>query len=443
MDKFSKLRGKFGNKSFFFITTDIKRAIGLEDIIPDFHIICSNYDPLIPVLRNKGIRIYCLEELKGKKADHTNNSGLLISDESVEKYIRKNSSDRPYIVYFKPSLIIDRIISAKKYISVGNTLALNNRFENKINMALILKKIRPDYIQEFAVGKFNDLDFTDILRQFGLPLVVQFGHGWAGRTTFFIESEDGFIKLKKQFPHTTVKITANITGFTLLNNCCIYRDNILVSPPAIQIDGINKLSVSKSVTCGRSWPVQNLTGDLILQIYRISRDIGRIMSDSGYRGYFGVDFLVEISSGRLFLSEVNARLTASSAFFSLLEMGLDQIPLLAFHYASFLSIDLPVSGHPFISIHKDKSVSGSQVIIRRKDTINSMNIKKFGEYRIIGKSARLLNTDYAPQRLKKNRFIFLPRINGYGSEFARIESKDKALKKPGELAGWVKNLLGG
>ena len=50
-------RNKF-DTPIFFVTPDVKRGLGLEDVFPDFHIIVSVWDELIPVLRRKGVSIF-------------------------------------------------------------------------------------------------------------------------------------------------------------------------------------------------------------------------------------------------------------------------------------------------------------------------------------------------------------------------------------------------
>ena len=159
------------------------------------------------------------------------------------------------------------------------------------------------------------------------------------------------------------------------------------------------------------------------------------MQKKKYRGYFGLDFLIDKKNGKVYLSELNARLTASAAFYTRLERGLGIIPFLAYHYSSFLGIDLPHTG---IS----PPICGSQIILREKKALKKLNLNKFGTYEIFRSSIRFLDTIYAPEKLRENQFVFHPEVHFKKSdELARIETKMKTLKIPGHLSVWINRLL--
>ncbi|OGF98903.1 hypothetical protein A2153_00775 [Candidatus Gottesmanbacteria bacterium RBG_16_38_7b] len=427
---------KLKNYPIFFISPDIKRGLGVEDLLPNYHVICSYNDPLIPVLRRYA-KIFCLEEIQPDNKNLPNNSGTLLANKHVQKFIQNHSAIKPFISYFKPSLKIDYLLKINKYHALGNNYELNEKFENKINFTNVFSEIIPGFLTSFIIGRMSELRFPKTVKKFGLPFCLQFGHGWAGKTTYFISDEIQLNNLSKKFPQTVVKISPYIDGFTILNNCCLYKDKVLVSDPAVQVSGINLLSSRENVTCGRQWPVLSIDKSTVRGISRLSKIIGRQLSSSGYKGYFGIDFLIEKRTGRIFVSEINARLTASSAFFTRLETGNGLIPLLAYHYAAFLGLDLPRN-------RRKPLISGSQVIIREESTKKEIKLKNFGNYQITNNRLKYLHDNYQPEKLSDNQFIFhsesYPREN---AELARIESKMNALFAPGKLSPWLSSLLSG
>src|SRR5262249_13236512 len=66
-----------------------------------------------------------------------------------------------------------------------------------------------------------------------------------------------------------------------------------------------------------------------------------------YRGCFGLDFLLDQDSGTLYLGELNPRLTGATPLTSqaALERGLP--PLVLYHLAEWLRIDVPVDVQEF------------------------------------------------------------------------------------------------
>lgn len=433
MKKYLKFLSK---KSVFFITPDVKRGLGFEDLLPDYHIICIYSDPLISVLRKNKANILCLEELTSGNINPVKNSGQLLENKLVENYIRKNSVSVPFIAFFKPSLKIEYIIKKKNYKSLGNSVYLNEKFENKIHLIDLLRKDFSGLINDSLTEKLTGLKFSDCAKKFNLPFVIQFGHGWAGRTTFLIENEKSFNGLKSKYPLTIVKAARLIVGYTILNNCCVYGNNIFVGPPALQINGIKKLSPKDFVTCGRQWPDTILSKKMISDIKETSIGIGQLMSLEGYRGFFGIDFLVDQKSGRIYLSEINARLTASSAFYTGLERDLGEIPLLALHYASLLNENLS------FPLNINLRIKGAQVIFRDAKTIDDINIKKSGTYKIKGTKAEYVNDDYRPGNLTGKSFIFHSeeKIRD-DAEIARLETIEKVLDAPGKLSAWFDRFL--
>ncbi len=426
------------DKTIFYITPDVKRGIGLEGILSNYHIICSYVDSLIPILRNQGANIFCLSE----KIDNVlsfNNSGKLLEHPFVFDYIKKNSTDTPHIIVFKPSLKIDLICRRMGYRLLVNNRELNDKFEDKINFWQMTQKYFSEYSIPAVTGILSKLSFTDLKNQLGLPMVIQFSHGWAGKTTFFIESEIEFNSLVKDYPYTKVKVTKYIEGFTVLNNACIYKDQILVSPPAIQISNIEKLKEKRGVTCGRQWPVKFITEKEISIIEKITQQVGSLMSKSGFKGFFGLDFFIG-KGNKIYLSENNARFTASCSFYTKLELGRERTPLFAYHLAAFLGKELLVSSN-----HLENS-SGSQIILRNpKAQPKIENNVKYGVFQTDNNSYVYQRNDYYPQFLGDNEFILMRRQIQQKSpedrEISRIESKREVLENVRNFKSWVKKIL--
>lgn len=430
MNEWSDKLNKF---NIFFITPDVKRGIGFEDLLPNYHIICSYWDALIPVLRKQGADIFCLAEISKMVP---NNTGQLLSDRNVLSFIQKNSSVIPYIMFFKPSIKIDIFCQKTGFGVVGNSSRLNELFENKVKSYTLLHKYFPSYLIPGETGQLGRLNYKDLFSRYGSPFVIQFGRGWAGKTTFFINNKKDFEAVQARYLYTEVRINKKIDGLTVLNNCCIYQDYIMVSPPALQISGIKILHPNPSVTCGRQWPVKFLDKKQIETINDISEKIGKLMQQKKYQGYFGLDFLAEKKSGKVYLSEINARLTASTAFYTKLERGLGRIPLLGYHLASFLHLGLPET-------QKTESLTGSQLIIRKDSEIKLDFVSRdLGVYQVQKMRLKFGSENYHPEKLKPNEFILIKEYLER-EERGRIETIEEIITVPMRLTKQFENLIRG
>lgn len=418
----------------FFITPDVWRGIGLEDRLPDYSIICTSYDRIIPILRHQGATVFCLEEEIGDEAKTFSNSGKLLEHPQILSFIKRRAKNIPAIMFFKPSLKLDMLIKRYAFKAIGNPVALNEEFENKISFYEIARSLFPEMVVPSRIGKLSSFTFSGIAGFYKSPFVIQFGHGWAGNTTFIIHNEEEFLSLVSRFPYTNVKVSLFIEGCTILNNCCVYKEDVLVSVPAIQISGLRDLSTNPAATCGRQWPVPNREEEMKKTVKTLSQTVGIMLQKKGYKGIFGLDFLFEKKTGRLYLSELNARMTASIPFYTRLERGIGIVPLLYYHLCSFLPLkDIPPK-------HDDSNIAGSQLIFRNKKTVDAIPLsREYGVYNI--KKELSEEQGYYPESLSQDEYIFLKkRRTGEQTEYARLESKRNVLHAGEKLESWVTSL---
>lgn len=434
MRQINKWIEKLNQLNVFFITADVKRGIGFEDLLPNYHIVCARADPIISVLKKQGANIFCLEGDGEKIPDRDNNAGRILAHQKVQSYIHSHSRNTPYIAYFKPSPKLDSQISCLGYNAVGNSSEVNERFENKINAYSILTKTVPSYTIPSVTGIMGNLIMDKLSNDLGSPFIIQFGHGWAGKTTFLVHNENEFQSLRNKFNHTTVRASKFINGLTILNNCCIYRNVVFVGPPALQITGIRELDDNPFATCGRQWCNFLLDKGQMKTVSDISKKLGYKMMKEGFRGYFGIDFIVEKSTHRIYVSEINARMTASTPFYTKRELAYGLIPLLCFHYGAFTDTDFPSSYYA-------NNLTGSQVIVRNSQTASNYDaLPAVGTYDYVNDLVSRKNKAYHPERLERNQFILLRRTDGKvtNSEKIRMETKDPVVDSDGKPLSLLK-----
>lgn len=429
---------RLNNQSFFYITPDIKRGLGPESILRNYHVICSFKDPIIPILRKQKANILCLAEIENDQADNLVNSGKLLENTFVIDYIKKKSIGKPNILLFKPSIKAELLCRDKDYNLLVNNSVLNRQYENKISFHNLVNKYFPGNSIPSLTGSLSDFNLIDLAKRFELPFIIQFSLGWAGKTTFMINQEEDFKKLLSRFPLTPVKISKYIAGFTVLNNACIYKRKVFVSPPAFQISGFSELSSNPFSTCGREWPAKFLTAEMEKTIYDLTLKIGEIMIKNGYKGLFGLDFIIDERNGKVILSENNARFTASTAFWTKMEIGENLTPLMAYHLAEFLGIEL---NSDYVV---DNDISATQLIFRDANfQPKKLETDGFGVFSRIQNTWKLEQPEYRPENLGHDEIIYMKRekvIKG-DSELSRIETKVEAVKSVKSLHEWVKKLL--
>lgn len=293
------------------------------------------------------------------------NSGRLLSHQKVIDYILKKSKQTkltPAIIPFKPSAKIDFICQKYNWINVSNPGPINRFLEDKIKFAKLSQKYKLPVIP-FSLDTFSQKNFLKYQKKYGQKLVIQTHFGWAGNSTFSSDSWDEINDKISQ--NIVVKYSPFIeSSYSLLNNCCLTKSGLIQSPPALQYTGIFPYTKNPFTTVGRQWP-SFAPKKVINNIKTITENFGKILKEIGYKGFFGLDFLIH--KNKVFLLECNPRLTASFGFYTRIEQKQKITPLFYFHLAEFLKIDYSIDLKQEKSRFNNKKIIGSELTPKNKN----------------------------------------------------------------------------
>lgn len=309
------------------------------------------------------------------------NSGKLLSNPKVIEFIKNNSANsgrKPAIIPFKPSAKIDLICRQNNWVLIGNNSGLNRLLEDKIKFYDLCSKNNLPLLPALIVP-FNQVNYQLAKDKFGDKLVLQTHFGWAGNSSF-VSSE--WSDISQLIPlNTIVKISPFIKGYSLINNCCLTSNGLIQSPPGMQYTGIPQLTNNPLATVGRQWP--SFTSNLInSQVRLITQNFSEILKELNYRGFFGLDFIVDDQN--VYLIECNPRLTASFAFYTQLELNLGVTPLFLLHLAEFINLNFVEKDHFEIQI------TGSEITSKNK---NGATIKKYSDFTAFSKSIQPISIE--------------------------------------------------
>lgn len=413
----------------FFFTNDAKVALGLEKIIPNYHIVCIDDNPIIDYLVEDGLKVFCYERAVGKRNCLFRSSSQLVAQPEVQKYLEQEAPNgKLAALFFKPCGNPFTKSSQFKVTLLNNSPSLNWSLENKIEFFQKFKNEFP--FPRGEIVRLGQVTFEDLVKRYGAKLVFQFGRGWAGNSTFFIERESDFIRLRSQSPERLVKVSSFVVAQTAINNACLANGKTVVSPPFKQITGLPEYTPYAGGTCGNNWDSEDFPEEISKKTVRLTEKLSEKMNRAGYRGIFGLDFLIT-EEGEAFISENNARLTASIPMFTKLELSAKRVPLLAWHILEFLGVDCQNEGLIIPEGHL-ASVSGGQLILRniKKETQEVGGEVAPGVYHQTEddpSSWEFLRAGYSVDVLdSEEEYLVLPAAKGrmvsHGIEYLRIQS---------------------
>ena len=201
--------------------------------------------------------------------------------------------------------------------------------------------------------------------------VVQTAHGDSGKTTFFISSEADYQKVAAKIENEdVVKVMrrVNCTGTAI--EACATRWGTFVGPLLTELIGIEALTPYPGGWCGNELYDAAFSADIRRQVQRKTQAMGDALYQRGYRGYFELDYLIDLDSNEVYLGELNARITGISAMTNMSDFSAQNIPLFLFHLLEFEpEIDLKLDADEFNQAVLAQGAVGiaAQVILKYTD----------------------------------------------------------------------------
>ncbi len=349
-------------KCVFFVTPEISQALGIIELVPQVKIITGQTHPLIPYLRENGNHIFCLEETINRENFNWKNSASILACEESLSYIKEKSQGKqPAVACFKPSPKLDLICKGNGFLQLSGQPSLNRLFENKLlfNDMWSGKVPTVPAIIDYSNNLLTNNLALGWLDQEGV--VIQHERGWAGQGTIICKNRDELKSTLQNENNNKIKVSKYINGSTYTVNFVIGKNRFWIGEIAKQINSPTPdFGPSESTTCGRKWP-SGLSNKVKLDINNLVTEVCYVMQTKGYRGFAGVDLIIDDEDRSIYLLEVNPRLTASESFLTRLELNNNLTPLSLLHYLSLLDID---SEYENSVEYAFDSICGTQLLVR-------------------------------------------------------------------------------
>lgn len=321
----------------FFFCTDPERALGLETLITNFHIVCVDGGDIIKSISDRGGKIFSLAQELGNPNPIKRNTNHLLQHPKAQEYVKKNlkKGEEPAVMVFKIAPNIERTCQTLGYNLLNTTSRLNRKFECKISQYQNLS-IPGINFPETIISTLEKLNYDIMSKEFGIPFVIQFDRGHTGGGTIFIKERSQLDTLTKQFPKRIVRAAKLIEGVAWTINACVTRFGIAYGGLSRQITGVKELTKMEGGTVGNDWGAsKDLDQETITQITEMTRSVGSEMYEANFRGIFGVDFIID-NGGKAYIIEVNARPVASVSMHNKMMLQRGLLPFHLLHISEFL-----------------------------------------------------------------------------------------------------------
>lgn len=331
-----------------FVGVDPHYSVGPESWFERYRVACRHEVPALAGLEAEGVPLFCLEREVGAEALPGRATPDLLAHPRTLAFLEGLAAEAGSLslLLFKPSAKVEGLALARGWRVLGATASLARRMENKLQFYRLLDGLGlpcPPWIEV-------DVDTTSyaaLARSLGPHFVVQGAHGFSGSSTFDVPDEAAFQVAAVALRRRTARAAAFVGGAPLtLTGCVVDQGVVLVGRLFHQVTGAPQCTVHRLGACGNDWSASPPPEDLQEQARGVARRVGEELGQRGFRGIYGMDFVVADDGGGVLAIEVNPRLVSSVPMATVLEEEAGLVPLLAWHLLATSGVASPLGNWP-------------------------------------------------------------------------------------------------
>ena len=385
--------------------------IGIEHLIRNFEILSFLNTKEADVIAKKNKISFFMEgyvkgEFRKDEISSFNNSNnfkikdensktiATLKDKIIAEYL-KSKKEKPVLLLYRMSEGLVNLFKENKWTIVGSDYNVRKKYDNKIDFNRILEEVDLP-VPPYMILPQEEIDYDVVAKSLGDKVVIQFPISFSGSGTFIVQSKedfyktissDRFVKQKKKNTQKKIRITKYINRklSPVMGVCCtkegiVYTDlyNQIIDMPEV----VNE-DKGTGVYCGNEWTSVNFSETVKKQAYKAADKIGKYLKNKeGYKGYFGLDFILDDDTKILYPIEVNVRLIGSFPVFSMIQEVHKQPLIQALQILQYLDLDDYVLDIESINKNMKGKMKGSYINLysRNKNAVYNKGELEAGIY---------------------------------------------------------------
>lgn len=349
----SDIRNFFRNneKPMFFISPTNFNLIGINEWVKNFNYIYyidsynGNHPSGFAPIEDQNSQFNSIENYRSGQREVVDYNNYLLSNSQVIDYI-KSFGKNPVALFLMFDENTEKLCQENNIKIWFPPNSLRQRLDNKIETVrlgnLVGVKSVPNCISQ--VNNYTYLQELAETYNLGTNLVIQTAFGDSGHGTFFITNETDWNKYANLITkQSEVKIMKQINCYSATQESCITKQGIIIAPLQTEVIGFSELTSDKGGWCGNELFPNAFTQEIKDKAWEYTFKFGKQLEKEGYRGYFNLDYLIEISSGEVFLGELNPRISGATPLTNHAAFANSDVPLFLFHLLEFSDIDFELN----------------------------------------------------------------------------------------------------
>lgn len=424
---------------------------GLHEFLSRYHILAMRHTTDIAKMR-QFCSVHAMETAqqsqhkpKYKKMSHAE----ILHDPEAQKLIDKLK--HPLLITPQASPDTEGLIRSHGWKHLAPPASLVQDFENKKTFRALLTSLKLPFPKTILATP-KTMSYTKAKQTLGVPFIVQAAASRGGRGTFLVKDETDMRRVMGRSEKTTdmvisrlidahpVSTTAVATQWGIFSSTLQYQIIDTTSPKTF------------GDFLGHDWSFANtLPASLHKKAMSMTKRIGQAMYKRGFRGFFGLDFLIDKKTSELFVLECNPRFTGALPTLELVQARLNRPFFCSLHVLEFVADlykDFRLEAAPLQKI-MGQARTGSHVHITSPHAYASFVTCPFkpGTYFLGQGRLRYQSSNIELKNLRDKNQIIITQLlpsGGYTpahGHVCRILSHEGMLDKKGHLTARILQLL--
>lgn len=260
-----------------------------------------------------------------------------LHDPRVLEHIRSRGPGRIAMMLFDDEA--ESICADLQQQVIFPSAALRRRVDDKVEATRLGDKAGVPSVPN-ALGRVRTWeDLQALAGHLGPDLVIQTPFGDSGITTFFVSTREDFEAVQPTVAaEAEVKVMRRIRCAQAAVEGCVTKAGTIVGPVMTEIVGFSELTPYRGGWAGNEVAPEAFTSEQRALASKRTQAFGEVLRGIGWRGYFEIDWLVDLDTGELYLGEVNPRITGASPLTNLAAVAHADAPLFLFHLLEYSDI---------------------------------------------------------------------------------------------------------
>lgn len=380
--------------------------LGPEQFLPNYAI-ASLYDWDAPVSDGLPRLVSLAGRLGGAPRLPKNNTTSLFDNPDFQRLLAEELPDFDLLTY-RPATLPPALADRKVLMT---DVSFTKQFENKAEFRRMFADSLP--FPEFKIWNRAELvptesSFNEVIGN--APKIIQDEQLSAGKGSFVVNNPADYeaalkdlARLSKSQRVVVSEMVAGAKERTIQG--CVTKAGVLTGPLQRQIVAhpvlANRAVAEGDKFCGAQILTSDQGTDTHRQAAAIAARVGQKLAEKGYKGIFGVDFLLG-QDGKLYILEVNARITGVTILLTALFKGENAIPFYLLHILELGGYDYQITDETY---RFDQT--GALLIMHALEThpVQIVETPSSGTYTVVNMVLQRVSDNIDLHRLEQGQFI--------------------------------------